>query len=183
MEEIVKEDEEDDVLDRPLDRRRQHFLKDFFENSELYTFGIITQTGYKQLEERINAHAADVRRRFHRWFILSLVAGALMGLSTGAGLIGFSVILKKQGRAAEVQKKTTQEIQQQRKDTIRTACEDQNRRHDDTSSKLTKAMRDAIHQHPEQQAQIRQSSQVSLGLINALVPKQDCDAVVRKATG
>jgi hypothetical protein len=181
VEEIVKEDEEDS-LDRPLDRRRQHFLKDFFENSELYTFGIITQTGYKQLEERINAHAADVRRRFHRWFILSLVAGALMGLSTGAGLIGFSIILKKQGRAAQVQKKTTQEIQQQRRNSIFSNCTDQNERHDKTSARLIAAMNKAIEQHPEQRERIRQSSQVSLGLIDALVPKQDCAAVVRKAT-
>jgi hypothetical protein len=112
------------MRDEPLDRRRERFLRDFFENSELYTFGIITQKGYKDLEDRLTAHAAEVQRRFHRWF----------------------------------------------------------RRHDDTSRRLLRAMRVAIRRNPERREQIRQSSEVSLGLIDSLVPKQNCVQVVREAT-
>jgi hypothetical protein len=163
------------MRDEPLDRRRERFLRDFFENSELYTFGIITQKGYKDLEDRLTAHAAEVQRRFHRWFIITLSAFAIIALSSTVGLIGFGVVLGKQG-------KTTDEIQQQRRDFVRGSCTDQNRRHDDTSRRLLRAMRVAIRRNPERREQIRQSSEVSLGLIDSLVPKQNCVQVVREAT-
>lgn len=156
--------------------RKERFLKDFFENSELYTFGIITQTGYRELEDRLNTHARSVSDRFHRWFVISLVAFSIISLSSAAGLVGFGVLLKKQGN-------TTDEIQQQRRSFVQSACEDQNSRHDDTSKKLIHAMNVAIKRNPARREQIRQSSQVSLGLIDALVPKKNCVQVVQEATG
>jgi hypothetical protein len=89
------------MRDEPLDRRRERFLRDFFENSELYTFGIITQKGYKDLEDRLTAHAAEVQRRFHRWFIITLSAFAIIALSSTVGLIGFGVVLGKQGKTTD----------------------------------------------------------------------------------
>lgn len=156
--------------------RKERFLKDFFENSELYTFGIITQTGYRELEDRLNTHARSVSDRFHRWFVISLAAFSIIALSSAVALVGFGVLLKQQGN-------TTDEIQQQRREFVQESCADQNHRHDDTAKKLIHAMNVAIKRNPERRAEIRQSSQVSLGLIDALVPKQNCAQVVREATG
>lgn len=166
---------EEESQERRLDRK-ERFLRDFFENSELYTFGIITQTGYRELEERLSAHSAEVQRRFHRWFVVSLAAFAIMALSSSAGLVGFGVLLKSQ-------RNTTEQIQQQRRDAIRGNCEDQNAKHDDTIRKLFQAMKDAIKRHPVRGKEIRQSSKASIGLIDALVPKKNCDQVVKGATG
>lgn len=160
----------------PLERRREHFLRDFFENPELYTFGIITQKGYKDLEDRLTKHADEVKARFHRWFVISLAAFAIIALSSAAGLVGFGVLLQNQG-------KVTHDIQLQRRANIRGNCEDQNQRNYVTIQRLNKALIFATKQHPERKEQIRQSSQVSIGLINALAPHQDCRQVVREATG
>lgn len=159
-----------------IERRRESFLRDFFENSELYTFGIITQKGYKELEDRLTKHAQAVSDRFHRWLVIGLAAFSIIALSSAAGLVGFGILLNKQGNV-------TQDIQQQRAATIRGNCEDQNQRNYSTVVKLNKAVAFEIKKHPARAEQIRQSAEVSIGLINALAPHQDCVQVVREATG
>ena len=162
-------------IDEPLDKRRERFLRDFFDNPELYTFGIITQKGYKDLEDKLTGHANEVRDRFHRWFIITLAAFSIIALSSTAGLIGFGVLLTKQGDV-------THDIQLQRKTTIRGTCEDQNQRNYVTIQRLNRASAFAIKQHPEHRDDIRQRTEVSIGLIDALAPHRDCLEVVREAT-
>jgi hypothetical protein len=159
----------------PLERRREHFLRDFFENSELYTFGIITQKGYRDLEDQLSKHAKSVSDRFHRWLVYGLIAFSIIALSSTAALIGFGILLQKQAQV-------THDIQLQRASTIRGNCEDQNERNYSTVAKLNKAVAVEIKRHPERKDQIRQSAEVSIGLINALAPHQDCVKVVREAT-
>src|SRR4051794_16350564 len=161
--------ETDDTADETTadgETRKDRWLRDFFENSELYTFGIITQKGYKDLEDRLTGHANEVRNRFHRWFVVGLIAYSIIAITTAVAIAGFGLLLVKE-------KNTSAEIQKQRRDFVRGTCRDQNKRNDQTSRKLNKAMKVAIKQHPERKVEIRQSSEVSLGLINALVPKQN----------
>jgi hypothetical protein len=161
----------------PLDRRRELFLRDFFENPELYTFGIITQKGYRDLEDQLTKHANAVQARFHRWLVFGLIAFSIIALTSAAGLVGFGVLLKKQGN-------TTAEIQRQRHDTIERNCKDQNERHDRTARALNRAVVVAVRKAKTQKLKraIRENSEVSLGLIDLLAPKQDCEAIVREAT-
>jgi hypothetical protein len=158
-----------------LDRRRENFLRDFIENSELYTFGIITQTGYRELQQQLERQAQEVQGRFHRWFIVGLIAYAIIALSSAVALAGFGIVLTDQNN-------TTTQIQQQRHDFTRSTCVDQNQRHDLTGKKLIAATRQAIHRTPGRKAEIQRSSQTSLTLIDALVPKRNCEEVARKAT-
>lgn len=150
-------------------------MRKLFENPEDYSFGIVTQRGYKELEDKLNAHAEDIRKRFRRWLILGFVAFACVGLTSSVALVGFGYLLSKQGE-------TTNEIQEQRKASIRASCEDQNTRHNSTTDGIRRAMRFAIKQHPGRAAQIKQNTQVSIGLIDLLAPYQDCVALVKRAT-
>lgn len=156
-------------------RRTNAALRKFFENPEDYSFGIVTQRGYKELEDKFNNHAEDIQQRFRRWFILGMVAFACVALTSSAALVGFGFLLSKQSE-------TTDEIQSQRKAAIRTSCEDQNERHDRTTDGIRRAANFAIKQHPERAEEIRQNTQVSIGLIDLLAPHQDCDALVKRAT-
>lgn len=173
----MREDEKEVQRQEGLERRRESFLRDFFENSELYTFGIITQKGYKELEDRLSQHARSVSDRFHRWFIISLAAFAIIALSSAAGLVGFGILLKQQGEV-------TTTIQAQRRATIRGQCEDQNQRNFVTVSALNMAVDKAEKSAKTEQRKqrLRDNAQVSIGLINALAPHRDCEKVVEEAT-
>lgn len=150
-------------------------MRNFFEDPEAYSFGIITQRGYKELKEEFDAHAHEIQQRFRRWLILGMVAFACVALTSSAALVGFGFLLAKQSD-------TTNQIQNQRKTSIRTNCEDQNGRHDRTTDGIRQAMRFAIKQHPQRAAQIKQNTQVSIGLIDLLAPHQDCEELVKRAT-
>jgi hypothetical protein len=163
--------------EEPLDRRRERFLRDFFENSELYTFGIITQTGYNELKNKIQKMAEKNEARLHRWLVLGLAAFVIVGLSSTAAIVGLTILLGKQ-------KHVTTEIQAQRKDTIRKNCQDQNKRHDRTLARLDTAEKNA-EKHAKtlrRKMKIRNNTEISIGLIDALAPRQNCKAVVRRAT-
>lgn len=163
--------------DEPLDRRRERFLRDFFENSELYTFGIITQTGYNELKNKLQKVADTNEKRLHRWLIFGLIAFTIIGLSCTGALVGFGVLLGKQAQVGR-------SIQEQRRDAIRKNCEDQNRRHDRTLGRLAKAEKKAEKKAKtrKQKMKIRNGAEVSIGLIDTLAPHQNCKAVVRRAT-
>lgn len=151
--------------------------KKFFDDPDSFTFGIITQTGYRELENRLDAQARDIRERFHRWFLISLTAFAVVGLTSSIALVGFGLLLTKQGQF-------TSDIQQQRRDTINGQCLDQNNRHNDTVDRLIRAEKVAEKKAATLSAKlkIRNSVEVSLGLIDSLAPLRDCNEVVREAT-
>lgn len=153
-------------------------LKEFLENADAFSFGIITKEGYKELARKFDAHSAKIERRFHRWFVTGLIVFAFMGAACTAGLIGFSVLLSKQSHF-------TQEIQHQRKTAIGAGCEDQNDRNATTITKLNEAVKNEEKKHKSLKAKmkVRNNAEVSIGLINALAPHQDCKQLVREATG
>lgn len=134
-------------------------LMDLLEDDKL-PFGVITQYGYRDLEER-----------FHRWFIIGLIAFVLIGLSTTAGLFGFAYVLS--------------EVQDNRKEFIHSSCEATNKRNKDTVAKLTELNAEAVDAATSgaERKRIEQSLPGTVALINALSPIQDCDQLVRVAQG
>jgi hypothetical protein len=104
--------------------------------------------GYAELAERLDEHADEISARFSRWFRAGLVAFAVIALLTAISLVGFAYALR--------------EIQQQRRE----ICESQNRRHDNTISRVENStFRSA------------ETKRVTINLINALVPVQDCSEI------
>lgn len=151
------------------------WLSKVLEDVENHPFGIVTQRGYEELERKITNFSGRIERRFRRWFITSLIAFSCVSLTSSAALVGFGFLLTQQSN-------TTRQIQDQRKEAISTACQDQNQRHDGTAYALGLAKDDAIKEHPEQKKEIEKQTQVSLGLIDALAPHQDCAKLVKKST-
>ena len=72
------------------------------------------------------------------------------------------------------------QIDKERRRTIRASCEDSNARHDGTIKQLDKII--AELPRGERRTRARQNHDGTVLLIDALVPKRDCDAVVRAAT-
>lgn len=155
--------------------KEEELYDKLLKDMEDHPFGVVTQEGYRELAKTIETHTRKVENRFRRWFIIGLVAFSCIALTSSAALVGFGVLLSKQSTL-------TRQIQTQRKDAIRKACDDQNTRHDGTAYALRLAEKDAKRRHPEQKKEIEKNSEVSLGLIDALAPHQDCDAIVKAAT-
>lgn len=158
-----------------MKEEEEQFYNKLLKDMEDHPFGVVTQRGYQELAAKIERHTRRVETRFRRWFIIGLTAFSCIALTSSAALVGFGVLLKQQNSFSR-------QIQDQRKDSIRSACVDQNQRHDGTSFALRLAQKDAIKRHPEQKKEIDKNSQTSLGLIDALAPHQDCDQIVKKAT-
>lgn len=72
------------------------------------------------------------------------------------------------------------EINAQRADSIRTSCNDQNHRHDNTIHELH-ALVDQLP--PARRAQAKRNISSTILLIDALAPKQNCDALVKRRVG
>lgn len=77
---------------------------------------------------------------------------------------------------------TANDVQEAREDAIRTTCQETNERHDNTIEALDDALDRAEHLHPAQAEQIERSRTFTVLLINALVPKQDCEQRVGDLT-
>lgn len=145
---------------------------------------------YTGLEERLDTHAEVLEKRLSRFIIKALLAFAAIGLLTAVALFGFGLVLDKQSSTAdrltavvEANRQTAIEIQNQRKDSIRSACELTNKRHNDTTKALIIGAGADINSRKTEagKKEVRRRRDVTLGLINALVPKQNCDALVERS--
>lgn len=103
--------------------------------------------------------------RFSRITIVILLVLVLVGIGTSIATF--------QLRDENSQRIT--DIQNQRVEFVRYACEDQNARHDATLQKLDHVV--AAIKDPVQRARAETSKAGSVALIEALVPKQDCAAL------
>lgn len=126
--------------------------------------------------------SADLGRRLHdlekgRRENAERIAGAIWRLRIFAAvfLVAFSFGLWR----VAVQ---SNDIQQSREDAIRQSCEDTNARHDHTIAQLNILLDQALKDHPEDRARIEQSRASTTLLIDALVPRQDCDRLVSDLT-
>lgn len=149
------------------DRRSSTALTELLQQLEEHPFGIITQTGYRELEKKISRHAEKIEGRFHRWFMGGLIAFAIIALTSAVALGGFSVLLTKQGNL-------TTKIQQQRYDSVLDACLDQNIRHDDVIKKIDDAVAE-VPPPPARQRRAKESAKPFKLILEAAVPyTKDC---------
>lgn len=153
--------------------------------------------GYEELEQKLNKQADAIEQRFHKRYRGMLMAFSVIGLTSALGLFGFGFLLARQSiqqdrletqqkqlaRLSAANRDLVVDIQQQRKASIRAACQDTNRRNTKTSYRLNKAAEKAAQEAPDAalKARIRESVKTSLGLIDSLAPKQNCEAIVKKA--
>lgn len=79
--------------------------------------------GYKELNDKLEKHAAHIENRLRRFFTRALMAFAILGLTSAGSLLGYGLVLKKETRFS-------QEIQDQRFRSVLQQCLDQNRKHD-----------------------------------------------------
>lgn len=128
------------------------------------------------LDEHVDQYVHVIEDQFRKWFIRGLVAFAIIALSSTVALVGFGYVLKEQQEFSD-------EIQQQREDATRANCEEQNARNRGTQAALKQGSdRDiALATTPQRKAEIRRSRDVTVTLIDAVMPIQDCDARVEKA--
>src|SRR3974390_1965898 len=115
--------------------------------------------------------------------------GALFLLLCGLIAIQGIILVKYQDeqtrshKTAVEAKLLAQEIQQQRVNSIRGDCEDQNRRHDNSIATFEQALT-YYHHHPQPavtKQHLENSIHQNIDLINALVPRQNCEALVKAA--
>lgn len=114
----------------------------------------------------------EAPRRRLQMNAIAIIAGLSMGgaLSVaGVYLIGIS--------------SQTDEIQESRRENIRVSCDQQNQRHDNTIRALDQVLEEAIQSEPERAKRIEASRERTILLINALVPKRNCDRLVDKLVG
>lgn len=117
--------------------------------------------GYEDLKQELDDHADAIALRFSRWFRGGLIAMSIMAVAVAISLIGFGYALN--------------EIQDQRRE----VCESQNRRHDNTIKAFHAEEALAIKRNPQLEQRIRASSAANIRIINALLPKLNCDSRVQ----
>ncbi|PYS67704.1 MAG: hypothetical protein DMF69_22275 [Acidobacteria bacterium] len=109
----------------------------------------------------MGSHGYKLRRGVkYSWIVLGIVFV----------IAGTSIVLGQIYNAAALQK-----IQNQR----RIICEDQNHRHDESLFQLSKAVKQYVKDNPEQAEAAYASQTSNLRIINALVPKRDCDQITK----
>lgn len=149
--ERIPVEETEDILQDDLPDRRRH--------------------GYKELEDKLERHAEELEERFSKSIKGALIAFAVIGLMSAAGLIGFGFILRELANQAN-------EIQAQRRETVFRSCQEQNQRHDATIAEFRKIESAAIEKAPQREALIHQSVAASLRLVETLAPKRSCYKLV-----
>lgn len=130
--------------------------------------------GYKDLEEKLDQHAKRLDERLELFIRRALIAFALIGFTSVGSLVGFGVLLSRQGQTAT-------EIQAQRRESIFRSCYEQNVRHDNTVLQFRRVADEAAKKQPEEASRIKAAVKANLTIIEALVPKQDCVKLVERS--
>lgn len=131
---------------------------------------------YDQLDQKIDERFNGLTTRLARFISKALWGFAVLGIACAIGLFGFGVVLHREGLNAN-------EIQKQRKATILRACNEQNDQHDDTYNQLVAlAKADEAQRKTEAgKREVRRRRDVTLALIDALAPHQNCKKLVTDA--
>lgn len=160
------------------DERRQMNLPDRRKNT------------YEDLETKLDGHISQIEMQFKRWFLRGLVAFAVIAVTSGVALIGFGIVLNEQQKTSdqlevlvEQNEHFALDIQQQRRDTILAECEMTNARNKATQTALKQGSDQDIANAPTQAAkqEIMRRRDVTVALINAVLPVQDCQSLVKAA--
>lgn len=152
--------------------------------------------GHQELVEKFDTHASQVEnkleRRLERFIKKALVGFAVIGFFTAIALFGFGLVLREQGESnqkvaalAKANADLVEDIQSQRATNIREDCESLNSRHDKTTAALIKGAKQDEDRRVSgvEKKEVRRRRDVTLGLIDALVPKENCNKKVRDALG
>jgi hypothetical protein len=131
--------------------------------------------GYAELEAELEKHVSEIDHRFKKRYRGMLIAFATIGLTSFVALYGYGVVLHRQ-------KEITRSIQTQRRESIKKTCSDQNDRNRNTTRALIKVAQPDIDASKTQAGknELQRRRNVTLKLVNALQPTQDCDALVKK---
>jgi hypothetical protein len=129
------------------------------------------QNTYEALEKKLDGHISAIEEKFDRWFRRGLIIMAFIGLCCAAAIGGTWIALG--------------EIQDTREEFVRSQCESQNKHNKDTSAQLIglAALDEKRRKTEAGKEEVRNRRDVTLALIEALAPKQDCDFLVRVASG
>lgn len=145
------------------DRRTDHTKRDRIDEIES-----AVERHSKETKEAIEQITAAYRR-FAR--VTTTILAVLCVATLGAAILSI-YLLGQNGQRAD-------EIQQERANSVRSSCLEQNARHDKTLAKLDKLVADI--KDPAEKARAQANIGGTVALIEALAPKQDCTALVRKA--
>lgn len=114
---------------------------------------------------QLNAYELLIATKFQRFYRNALIAIAVIGVSSGVALAGFAYVLVQQRNA------------------VKEACANRNEQHDNAINSLIEGS-DIDQQNAlteETKAEIRRRRDVTIGLIDAVAPKRDCDDLTQPA--
>lgn len=138
-------------------------------NTEEYQIIDRRKNGYREVEAKLDSHAEEIERRFDRWFKWGLVAFSIIAITSGIAIVGYGFVLRSQADF-------TRDIQQQRREATVAACQETNDRNKHTVDALKAGSSVDKANAPDDaaRAEIERRVQVTIALINALAPVQDC---------
>lgn len=131
---------------------------------------------YATLDQKIDERFNALTDRLARFISKALWGFAILGIACAIGLFGFGLVLHREALNAD-------NIQKQRKATIMRSCREQNVAHDKTYNKLIFLAKQDEDQRTTEAAkqEVRRRRDVTLGLIDALAPRQNCVMLVTQA--
>lgn len=145
---------------------------------------------YDAVAEHVDAFINQTHDRFSRWFKVALGIIAFIALTTALAIFGFGLILHEQGKqadqiqaTADANKQLAVDIQKQRKEAITTDCVRTNKRHDGAVAALIAGSDEDQKNAPNEAArkEIRRRRDVTIALLDALAPHQNCQELVNEA--
>lgn len=145
---------------------------------------------HEELMQAFENHIGRTEARLHRFFVRALVAIAVIGLACAVSLFGFGIVLHKQQNTAdqlavlvEQNKQFAIDIQEQRRDSILESCNTQNARHDGAINALMEGSDLDQKNAPNEaaRAEIRRRRDVTIALLDALAPVEDCEEKAAEA--
>ena len=142
----------------------------------LATYQPERRKGWREVVDKLDQRGDELEKRFTRFYTRALGAFAILGFCCAISLGGFSFILKERDQ-------TSRAIQNQRAEFIGNECRTTNRRHEvavatlitGAEEDLAKAETSAIRRD------IRRRRDVTLALLDAVLPVQNCKVVVEAA--
>ena len=145
---------------------------------------------YDNANVALDSHIKKNDARLRKFFIGALIAFSIIGLACTVALIGYGIVLREQQQTADQlailvkqNKDFARDIQKQRKDSIIESCTTQNARHDGSVKALVKGS-DIDQENAANEAarvEIRRRRDVTIALLDALAPVEDCKAKAKEA--
>lgn len=126
---------------------------------------------YAALEKRLDTHIDEIALHLRKWLRRGLFAFAIIGLACAAALFGFGYVVH--------------DLRTTRANFTRDNCTATNSRHDNTYNALVAAAQTDQDNAPNEAAreEIRRRRDVTLALIDALAPHQNCTYLVKLSVG